>query len=556
MAALSAAVAIAPPAAAPAVTPPDAALRHLHDLPLPELLEEWDRLDECGRNLAAIRALALCDRFYLAVKVLGRKDMLHPWVYARCREVEADPDSRLDLWSREHFKSSIITYAGVIQEILRDPEITIAIFSYNRPAAKKHFRPIKETLELNQALKAVFPDILWANPNSEAPRWSEDGGIVVKRKGNPKESTLEAWGLVDGQPTGSHFQMRVYDDVVTKESVTTAEQNTKTIEAFQLSDNLGVVGGRVQVIGTRYNYADAYENMLKRGTVRPRIYAATHNGQPDGEPVYLEPAEWARRKRDQSEALIASQYLQNPLAGLQKMFNVEDYRVYEVRPETLNVYLLVDPARSKKKDSDKTAMALVGIDYAGNKYLLDGYNHKMDLQERWNAMKNLYTAWVYQPGIISLKVGYEGYAAEADLEYFRERMTMERVSIPIDELKWPREGDGSKIDRVQRLGPDLRNHRVYLPYDPKVANPEYPSALTSLQRQTRDNGFGYRIAAPIKRRDTEGKMYDLAEDLRVQTHYFPFGSHKDLIDALSRLYDMEPTAPVVFETGVLEPAFS
>lgn len=531
-------------------------MKYLHDLPLQDLLEEWDRLDERGTNLAAIRALCREDRFYLAVKALGRKDMLHPWVYARCREVEAAPDGYCDIYGREHYKSSLITYVGIIQEILRDPEITIAIFSYNRPAAKKHFRPVKEAFETNHTLKTAFPDILWVNPSTEAPRWSEDGGIVVRRKGNTRECTLEAWGLVDGQPTGSHFRLRVYDDVVTKESVNTPEQNTKTIEAFQMSDNLGVIGGRMQVIGTRYSYADAYEHMLKTGTVKPRVYPATHDGQPNGTPVYFTQEEWDRRKRDQGEAIIASQYLCNPLAGLQKMFNVEDYRVYEIRPVTLNCYLLVDPARSKKKDSDKTAMALIGIDYAGNKYLLDGYNHKMDLQERWTSMKNLYESWVFQPGIISLKVGYEGYAAEADLEYFRERMTAERVSIPIEELKWPRDGDGSKVDRVQRLGPDLRNHRIYLPYDPKVANADHPAALTSLQRQMKDTGFAYRIARPIRRADPEGRIYDLSEDLRIQTHYFPFGSYKDLIDAVSRLYDMEPAAPVVYEPGSLEPAFS
>jgi hypothetical protein len=183
--------------------------------------------------------LGRADRFYLLTVLLNRVDAKDPWLYDRCREVEANKDGFLDLWFREGYKSTIITFAGVIQEILLDQEITICIFSHTRPNANKFLHQIKLELESNEDLKRIYPDVLYDRPYLFSPMWSVERGITVKRQGNPREATVEASGLVDGMPAGSHYKLRVYDDVVTKESVNTPEQVTKTTEAYQLSDNLG-----------------------------------------------------------------------------------------------------------------------------------------------------------------------------------------------------------------------------------------------------------------------------------------------------------------------------
>jgi hypothetical protein len=157
-------------------------------------------------------------------------------------KVEKDPDGHLDLWAREHYKSTIITFAGAIQEILRNPEITIGIFSHTAPHAKKFLSQVKGELETNTRFQALFPDVLYARPDKESPLWSVEKGIVVKRKSNPKEATVEAHGLVDGQPIGAHFQLLIYDDVVVPASVSTPEQVKKTTDMHALSDNLGARG--------------------------------------------------------------------------------------------------------------------------------------------------------------------------------------------------------------------------------------------------------------------------------------------------------------------------
>lgn len=523
-------------------------------LPFSEILSFWDEVDDKGTNVEAIRWLCRNDRYYLLIKMLKRYDAWHPWLYERCREVERAPDGYCDIWFREGYKSTVITFAGAIQAILRDPEITIGIFSHTKTIAKGFLAQIQRELEGNANLQGSFPDVLWADPVREAPSWSLDVGLILRRVGNPKECTIEAHGLVDGQPTSRHFFLRIYDDVVTRESINTPEQIAKTTEAWELSDNLGVAGGWRWIIGTRYHYADTYAEIIKRGAAKPRIYPATDDGTIGGKPVLFTQTEWDRRVRDQGEATTACQNLCNPLAGHQRMFNVSDLQVYEVRPLTLMAYLLIDPARSVKKESANTAMVVIGIDAGGNKYLLDGIDHKIDLMDRWRWMRDLWTKWVRAPGVQGLHVGYERYGAIADLDYFKERQGLEKdpngrhYSFEIAELEWPRDGQRSKEDRVQRLVPDIRGHRFYLPYATDADN------LTKLQREMISSGYQYRLSSPIIRKDENGNLYDLADRFRLQVSFFPFGGLVDVIDAASRIYDIEPKAPVYVDESMLEPA--
>lgn len=156
--------------------------------------------------------------------------------------------------------------------------------------------------------------------------------------------------------------------------------------------------------------------------------------------------------------------------------------------------------------------------------------------------------WKQAPGVQAVYVGYESFGAQADLDYFREQQKLTSIRFEIKELAWPREGGGAKVDRVQRLGPDFRGHKFYLPYATDEKN------LTSTQRRMLD-GYQYRIAKPIKRKDENSEIYDLSEQFRMQVHYFPFGGKKDLADAASRIYDMEPRPPSYREQRYAEPEF-
>jgi phage terminase large subunit-like protein len=536
---------------------PDSTVKLLHEIPIQNLTRAWLDIEEAHGNTDQIMAaLGRVDRFYLLVNLLHREDAFHPWLYERCREVEADTDGHLDLWFREGYKSTIITFAGIIQEVVDDPDITIGIFSHTKHTSRAFLAQIKTEFEGNTDLIRVYPDVLYDNPKKDSPKWSVDGGIVVKRQSNPKESTVEGHGLVDGMPTGMHFRLLVYDDVVTLESIGTPDQVKKTTAAWELSDNLGARDPNTGLIrkwhiGTRYSFADTYEDIKNKGVLKLRIHPATDNGLPDGNPVFLSPEAWAAKKATMSRSILAAQMLQNPAAGNEAMFQKDWLKFADIRPSTLNVYILGDPAGSKKKDSDNTAFAVIGIDANRNKYLLDGARHKMQLKERWECLYGLVKVWRAMPGVQMLRVGYEKYGMQSDIEYFEERMEVLKDAFEIVEVNWPKEGPGSKEDRVERLQPDFKAGKFFLSM--VCLDKDKKPYETTNQRRVREAGQPYRIFNPVKRRDHEGNIYALNAGFLEEYLTFPFSAKKDLIDATSRVYDMDPVPPVIVDQTTLEP---
>lgn len=458
-----------------------------------------------------IRYLLRTDLYFLMLVGLGRVDIRHPWLLARCKEVQDNPNGRLDLWAREHYKSSVNTYAKTIQDILashgNDPlpewggkEPVFAIFSHTRAIAKGFLRQIKREFEGNGLLKEYFPDVLWADPKGQAPKWSDDDGLIVIRKNNPKESTLEAWGLVDGQPTSKHYDVMIYDDVVTLESVRSPEMLRKTLESWEMSINLGAGDVKRRYIGTRYHFNDTYRDMMARNAAIPRIHPATIDGTPEGEPVLKTKEKIEELRRLLGPYTFATQQLLNPLADEVQGLTREWMRFYNTVDHTsLNRYILVDPASEKKKTSDYTAMFVIGLGEDGNYYILDIIRDRLNLKERADALFMLHRTW--RP----LNVGYEKYGMQADIEYIKERMERENYRFNIVELG----GQIPKIDRIKRLIPDLSEGRWYYPYS-------------------------------MFKTDYEGKVQNLI-DIYIHEEYlsFPVPVHDDMLDCQSRIMDKD-----------------
>lgn len=465
-----------------------------------------------GQRLA-LRHQARTDLYFLLRYVLNRPDVEHPWLWARCQEVQRSPDGHLDLWFRGGYKSTIITFAKTIQDILGshgdDPlpafdgiELTFGIFSHTRGIAKAFLRQIRDELEKNESLLELFPDILYAHPDREAPRWSEDSGIVVKRKSNPKEATVEAWGLVDGQPTSKHFNVLVHDDAVTLESVTSPEMVKKTTDAWALSLNLGDRRPRKRMIGTRYAYGDTYREVMSRGAMKSRIHPATHDGTLTGVPVFLTQEEFNDKVREMGPYVASSQLLQSPTQDSKQTFMRAwlDHRFErtQLSHQPMTRVLLADPANAKKKTSDYTTFAVLGLNVDRNYYLLDFVRDRLNLIERTAELFRLHKKWTPQ------RVGYEQYGKDSDIQHIQTEMDRMPYHFDIEELG----GSLSKIDRINRLIPVCAEGRFWLP-------------------------------EAIRRTNYEGKLEELVSVL-IEEEFVPWPVpvHDDGLDVIARVFDL------------------
>lgn len=459
----------------------------------------YERIAEFYRHVqsqgeAAIRWLVLRDRYFLLTCVMGRADAANRWCFDRCREVEREPDGILDLWSRYHYKSTIITLAGSVQEILRDPEITIAVISYNNATAQDFVDQIRRELE-SETLKRLFPTVLLEKPPTL--NWSVQKGLTVQRKSNPKEPTVCGFGLIDGQKTGGHYRLRIYDDIVVPASVSTPEQIKKTTQYWEQSLALTTTtGGRAWYAGTRYHQADTYGEMLRRGSVTERRRVCVDK---DGNPLLMSREDLEERRRDMSVATWSAQMMQEPISGDTRTFKDEWWNVYLRRPErsTMRRAILVDSAKAKGKRNDYTTMWVVGWARDKNYYLLDGIHDRLDLSERTDALFDLVQLWEPE------RVFWEQIGAMSDVQHVLFEQDQRGWHFSIKEI-------GQKVaknDRIEWLEPICRTGRLWVPA--QMLRRQRDGETRDLMRDLYDDEF---VAHPICRHD------DMLDDLANIKH--------------------------------------
>jgi len=362
-----------------------------------------------------IRHLLRNDLFFLSYFCMRVPFNNRYWVET-CNLVQDGPQTdTCDIWAREHGKTTIISVGNKVRQILNCEggcDRRMCILSFAKDPALKILRVFKELFERSDLLKYCFPEIFWQNVN-DAPKWSEDQGLVLRRSGYHKEATIEAWGLIDGMPTGSHFTDLIIDDVVTDALVRTPERMAQVEEAFNLAQYLGSEGCLRTVTGTFYRHDDPLTKIVAQKDpetgaplwhvrIRPGVEPASFTGAS----VFL--SEDRMRKFKASQYTFATQILCNPtpkeFRKLQAEW-VDDVNDAQI-PKRLWHFIIIDPA-GKKKGRDSWAIGHGGFvpyrDELGlsDLYLLELIVRPMDFDE---AMKTIVEMYIRAGKVIRLGV--------------------------------------------------------------------------------------------------------------------------------------------------------
>lgn len=339
-----------------------------------EGLSAWQKLEYH-------REFLLTDLWYFVYFGMRVRIANHPHWVQMCREVEELPESHvLYLWFREGGKSTIITVARNIQRALRRKAFDnfderIAILSYTRDLAQDFLLSIQQILEQSTYLQYHFPDILYPEPRKDASNWSLDKGLYLQRADySIKEGTFEAWGLIDGQPTGRHFTKITYDDIMTEEMSNSEKMCERAKTSFDMSLNLGSsdptedTSSVHEVVGTFYRHDDVLVYLSQKRKPNGEMFyklhkvAATYDGTIHGVSRYHPEAKMDELRLN--PRMFYTQQLLDPTPQGSRRLNSDHIVMVDADeiPKENWEFMTIDPAGVRKDGrGDRWGICVAGV---------------------------------------------------------------------------------------------------------------------------------------------------------------------------------------------------
>lgn len=339
---------------------------------------------------------------------------------------------KLVLYPRAHRKSF---YAGALAawKIVNNPAISIVYLSATADLAEAQLRLIKGLLD-TPIVRRYWPDLIEAD-EGKREKWTSTEICVdspIRKLEGTRDSTVKAGGLTTNI-TGAHADLIILDDMVVPKNNTEEGRRQVASQYSQLQSILNP-GGEIIAVGTRYHPKDIYDTMqqtveeiyndegeiigrepqweiLQKSVEENGEFLWNRTRRKDGKYYGFDFKELSRIKAgyvDKSQ--FYSQYYNDPndssnspiTPDMFVYYNREHLYtkagVYYIKDRPLNVYAAIDFAYAMNHRADSTAIVVVGVDYEGNRYVMDidrfktdriqdYYNHIIALHAKYNLKK-------------------------------------------------------------------------------------------------------------------------------------------------------------------------
>ena len=334
------------------------------------------------------------DLFYFDKYILGYKDMeenphreLCDFMYNdRIPECEINEpkgylkfsgkNKKLIEEPRGTFKSTVVTVGYSLYRVTLNPNIRILIASEKLSNAQKFLSEIKGHIEGNEYFRTLYGEM---DKKKNDVVWNDSEIIVADRTKNMKESTITTAGI-DVTKVGMHYDEIIVDDPVSPSNTTSKEQIDKVFDWYKNLLSLLEPGGKLIIIGTRWDYGDLYGS-LQEDPHKDMFDILVRKAEwvdSDGKKQLLFPTRLTvpfleEQKQIQGSYLFSCNYLNEPVSTDDQLFREEWFKKYidnDIKNKYLNKFLCVDPAISMVDGRDYTVFTIVGVDENNNLFIL------------------------------------------------------------------------------------------------------------------------------------------------------------------------------------------
>lgn len=423
-------------------------------------------------------------------------------------------------------KTQMVVVNWIARNLAKNPRSRFLHLSYSDQLAEQNSLGAKDIVESDeyQALwtRKIRPD------SKSKKRWNvifDDGGVERAAGGVYATSMRgQITGFRAGHMTTGFSGAIIIDDPLSPEMAeSTADRNrineilVNTIKSRKANPATPIV-----LIMQRVHENDPTGFILNGGLSLPvkhiKIPAIMEK---DGKDIsywqYKEPIEDLIKQRDEGspkeKQVFYGQYMQEPAPVGNGEFSKDNIQFFNPEHKNfscqdMNIWIFYDPANSKKDNADFTAMIVLGLAPDQNYYILDAIRDRLNPTERVLALIKLHKKWNFKSGQPP-RVGVEQYGMMSDAYYIKKAQEDINYRFSVTEVK----GKLSKEDRIRRMIPDWENERVY-------------------------------IADKILYNDYKGDIRDLSMELiEDELMMFPVGKNDDMIDAWTRIYDVDAVFP-------------